>query len=124
MCAAADWPLTRTVLIPRDPRGGGGGRAEALISAFCPSCGARRAAAGCFDDGWVNPCGHVDTWAELRAEIDAQCARPACVLLVGERFWPYCTVECVVLAEIELARAVAALRATHQLLFHGRQSSS
>ena len=72
-----------------------------LISAFCVICGVRRGnpvlknIGGLWSHHWINPCGHTDTPASLKREVEAQCARDNCVVMHSESFHPYCSIECV-----------------------------
>lgn len=71
-------PSVRTVTIPAAERHEGFHKQRVHLAWRCPTCGGPRGEPGpafSFDgsrrlnvDGWKNPCGHVDKYADLREE--------------------------------------------------------
>lgn len=72
----------RTVIIPATDQHEGIYRATVTLNWVCPVCGEPRGEprpAVSYDgslrllcDGWSNPCGHVDKYADVRREAAAQ----------------------------------------------------
>ena len=98
------FPLTMIITVFQE----GFGRVEALLSAFCGSCGERRGkpelickhrrGTDIWVHQWFNPCGHVDTERAILGEIACQCAHPECVLMYSEIHYPFCGPECHAIA--------------------------
>ena len=80
-----------------------------LISAACPRCGAPRGrpelqiladqVTGHYfcADVWTNPCGHVDSYADVLLEVIGQCQWWNCVAPASPGVcYPYCSPECAI----------------------------
>jgi len=77
---------TRTVEIPRQKQHGGFETVRLTLTWRCPVCGGRRGEPfrtisydgsrrlAC--DGWINPCGHVDSYESVRRESQSNQATP------------------------------------------------